>query len=73
MMIARELGLAAGGAVLVMERQSVSSAGRVLEFMRIHIVPERYEFRLSVQGSLEIARAVHRISGAQNNQARRSR
>ena len=67
--IARELGLAAGGAVLVMERKSVSSAGRVLEFMRIHILPERYEFRLSVQGSLEIARAVHRIAAGTKNAA----
>jgi GntR family transcriptional regulator len=60
--IAGELGLAAAGAVLVMERQSVSQAGRVLEFMRIHIVPERYEFRLRVPGPLEIANSVRRVT-----------
>lgn len=58
--IARELGLGAGSPVLVMERRSLSPAQRLLEFMRIHIVPERYEFRLRVPGPLEIARALRR-------------
>lgn len=65
--IARELGLAPASPVLVMERRSVSPAGRLLEFMRIHIVPERYEFRLRVPGALEIARAVRRTAGAARN------
>jgi GntR family transcriptional regulator len=58
--VARDLGLAAGSPVLVMERRSLSPAQRLLEFMRIYIVPERYEFRLRVPGPLEIARALRR-------------
>lgn len=58
--IARELGLAKGSTVLVMERRSATHAGRVLEFMRIHIVPERYEFRLRLPGLLEIASSLRR-------------
>src|SRR5690606_13335590 len=58
--VARDLGLAAGSPVLVMERRSLSPAQRLLELMRIHIVPERYEFRLRVPGPLEIARALRR-------------
>lgn len=56
--IAGELGLAKGSAVLRMERRSTTLTGRMLEFMRIHIVPERYEFRLRVPGPLEIANSV---------------
>ncbi len=58
--VARDLGLAAGSPVLVMERRSVSPAQRLLELMRIYIVPERYEFRLRVPGPIEIARALRR-------------
>lgn len=58
--VARDLGLAAGSPVLVMERRSLSPAQRLLELMRIYIVPERYEFRLRVPGPLEIARALRR-------------
>lgn len=58
--IVRELGLAKGSAVLVMERRSATHAGRVLECMRIHIVPERYEFRLRLPGPLEIASSLRR-------------
>ena len=62
--VARELGLASGSPVLVMERRSLSPAQRLLEFMRIYIVPERYEFRLRVPGPLEIARALRRTDHA---------
>ncbi len=58
--IVRELRLAKGSAVLVMERHSTTQAGRVLEFMRIHIVPERYEFHLRVPGPLQIAPSLRR-------------
>jgi GntR family transcriptional regulator len=61
--IAHHLDIAAGSPVLVMERRSISPGGRLLEFMRIHILPERYEFRLRVPGALEIARAVRRTAG----------
>jgi len=58
--IARELGLPKRSAVLVMERRSTTLSKRVLEFMRIHIVPERYEFRLRVPGPIGITSSVHK-------------
>ena len=57
--MARELGLEPRTNVLVMHRTSYTVAGVACEHMRIHIVPERYTFRLSVPGPLEIARALH--------------
>lgn len=62
--IARELGTDARSPVLLMERTSFSQSGSPCEFMRIHIVPERYAFRLSVPGPLEIARALHPVPRA---------
>ncbi|KWR88666.1 hypothetical protein RM96_18765 [Cupriavidus sp. IDO] len=56
--VARELGVRASANVLVMERTSFSGTGQPCEHMRIHIVPERYTFRLSLPGPLEIARAL---------------
>ncbi|HRO57664.1 MAG TPA: GntR family transcriptional regulator [Burkholderiaceae bacterium] len=52
--VARQLGLPPRSPVLVMERKSMTLAGRAIEFMRIHIVPERYEFKLRMPGPLEI-------------------
>ena len=60
---ARYLGLERSDQALVMERRSYNAAGSVCEFMRIHIVPERCEFRLTVSGGLEIVRSVHRVAG----------
>lgn len=60
--VARELGLDARANLLTMERTSFEVTGSPCEFMRIHIVPERYAFRLSVPGPLEIARALHPVS-----------
>lgn len=57
----QRLGLKAGEPTLVMERRSYAQARSPCEFMRIYIVPERYEFRLGVPGALEIARSVHRV------------
>ena len=59
--VARLLGLKQAESMLVMERRSFSNHGAVCEAMRIHIVPERYEFRLSIPGALEIARSVHPV------------
>lgn len=59
--VAKLLGIPRGGMVLVMERKSYDSKGELCEFMRIHILPERYEFRLRVTGEMEIARAVHQV------------
>lgn len=58
--VAAPLGLKRSDCVLVMERQSATARGRVCEFMRIHIVPERYEFHVSAAGPLEIVRALRR-------------
>ena len=56
--VAAELDLPARTNILVMERTSYSSTGHPCEYMRIHIVPERYTFRISVPGPLEIASAL---------------
>ncbi len=55
--IGRRLGLRAAEPALVMERTSYTPDDAACEFMRIHLVPERYEFRLRVPGQLELARA----------------
>jgi GntR family transcriptional regulator len=59
--IARQLKLPRGGMALVMSRQSLDSQGQTCEFMRIHIVPQRYEFRVRVQGRFDLARAVRQV------------
>lgn len=59
---ARLLGLPARSHALVMERTSVSTNGTPCEFMRIHIAPERYAFRLSLPGPIEITSALHSVS-----------
>ena len=56
--VAAELALPARTNILIMERTSYSGTGQPCEYMRINIVPERYTFRLSVPGPLEIARAL---------------
>ena len=61
------LGLRKNAAVLVMERQSFAQNDRPCEFMRIYILPERYEFRLNVTGPFEIARALHKVSSPSNS------
>lgn len=60
--IANLLGVPRGGMVLLMERQSFDAAGECCEAMQIHILPERYEFRLRVTGPLELARAVRPVA-----------
>lgn len=57
--VARELELPPRSHLLLMERTSYDATGRPCEHMRIHIVPERYTFRMSVHGPMEIARAIH--------------
>ena len=59
--VARWLGLKKTDMVLVMERQSFAPNDQPCEFMRIYILPERYEFRLKVTGPFEMARAVHQV------------
>jgi GntR family transcriptional regulator len=50
-----------------MERQSFAQNDTPCEFMRIYILPERYEFRLNVTGPFEIARALHKVSSPPNS------
>lgn len=64
--VTRLLGLKKADMVLVMERQSFGPNDQPCEFMRIYIVPERYEFRLGVTGQFEIARAVHLVPSSIN-------
>lgn len=59
--IARQLKLPRGGMALVMARQSFDARGQTCEFMRIHIVPQRYEFGVRVQGAFDLARAVRQV------------
>lgn len=68
--VAALLGLKSREQSLVLERLSYSTAEVVCESMRIHIVPERFEFRLRVTGPLEIARAVHPVAAARRAPAR---
>ncbi len=56
--IARELGLPARSHVLVMNRTSYTVTGTACEHMRISIVPERYTFRMSVPGPMQLASAI---------------
>lgn len=62
--VARVLGMKSSEQALVMERCSYSQADEACEYMRIFIVPERFEFRLRVTGALEIARSVHLVPTA---------
>lgn len=59
--VAGLLGIGRGGMVLMMERQSFARGPQPCEYMQIHIVPERYEFRLSVAGRIELARGVREV------------
>lgn len=56
--IAKELGVSKRTNVLVMQRTSFTTHGVACEYMRIHIVPEHYTFKLSLPGPLEIVRAL---------------
>jgi GntR family transcriptional regulator len=56
--ISSELGLPARSHVLVMQRTSYTVTGAPCEHMRIYIVPERYTFRMSVPGPMQLARAI---------------
>lgn len=53
-----ELGLPARSHVLLMQRTSYTVAGEACEHMRIYIVPERYTFRMSVAGPMQLASAI---------------
>ena len=60
--VASLLQMPRSGVVLVMERQSFDAHDAPCEAMQIHILPERYEFRLRVSGALELARGVRPVS-----------
>lgn len=56
--VSKELGLPPRSHVLVMQRTSFTPDGSACEHMRIYIVPERYSFRMSVRGPLQLASAI---------------
>ena len=56
--VSEELGLARGSHVLLMKRTSYLATGAPCEHMRIYIVPERYSFRMSVPGPMQLATAI---------------
>lgn len=56
--ILKELELDPKSHVLIMSRSSFSSANTICEHMRIYIVPERYTFKMSVAGPLNLASSV---------------
>ncbi len=67
--VAALLGVPTGSMVLLMGRQSFAD-NRPCEFMQIHILPERYEFRLQVKGQLELARGIHQVPSSHKRQSR---
>jgi GntR family transcriptional regulator len=56
--VSAELGLPRGSHVLLMRRTSYVVTGAACEHMRIYIVPERYTFRMSVPGPMQLATAI---------------
>lgn len=56
--VAAELGLPPRSYVLLMHRTSYVATGAACEHMRIYIVPERYTFRMSVSGRMQLASAI---------------
>lgn len=56
--VARDLGLPTVSYVLVMHRTSYSTAGAACEHMRISIVPDRYTFRMTASGPMQLANGV---------------
>ena len=62
--VTKELSLAPRSHVLLMQRTSYSSSGTACEHMRIYIVPERYTFRMSVPGPLQIASGIQPDQGS---------
>lgn len=62
--IGRHLRLRPAELALVMERHSYDDGDALCEWTRIHILPERYEFRLRVPGPLDLARSLHRVEPA---------
>jgi GntR family transcriptional regulator len=56
--VLRELGLPARSHVLQMRRTSYALTGSACEHMVIHIVPDRYTFRMSVSGPIQLASGI---------------
>lgn len=56
--VAKELGLPPKSHILLMQRTSYAVNGAVCEHMRIYIVPERYTFRMSVPGPMQLATSI---------------
>jgi GntR family transcriptional regulator len=62
--VGKALGLSPRAAMLVMERESFGSDGKLKEHTSFFIRPENYEFTLSVQGPLPIGSSIKNINTA---------
>lgn len=60
--VASALGLPPRSYVLVMHRTSYSSTGVACEHMRISIVPDRYTFRMTASGPMQLASGVRPVT-----------
>ncbi|HEY2020829.1 GntR family transcriptional regulator [Paraburkholderia sp.] len=62
--VGQALGLSPRAALLVMDRESFSKGGLLLERTSFYIRPENYEFTLSVQGPLPVGSSIKNVNGA---------
>ncbi|SIT39047.1 GntR family transcriptional regulator (modular protein) [Paraburkholderia piptadeniae] len=62
--VGQALGLTSRAALLVMERESFGSNGKLREHTTFYIRPENYEFTLSVQGPLPVGSSIKNINGS---------
>jgi DNA-binding GntR family transcriptional regulator len=60
--VGQVLGLTSRAALLVMERESFGSNGKLREHTTFYIRPENYEFTLSVQGPLPVGSSIKNIN-----------
>lgn len=60
--VAAALGLPARSYVLVMHRTSYSTTGVACEHMRISIVPDRYTFRMTASGPMQLASGIQPVA-----------
>jgi DNA-binding GntR family transcriptional regulator len=60
--VGQVLGLPSRAALLVMERESFGSNGKLREHTTFYIRPENYEFTLSVQGPLPVGSSITNVN-----------
>jgi DNA-binding GntR family transcriptional regulator len=62
--VGQVLGLTSRAALLVMERESFGSNGKLREHTTFYIRPENYEFTLSVQGPLPVGSSIKNLTSS---------